>query len=111
MAKKFNISGKYLNFVNIVLNKLAAELLKRSNINEHLINLKRDKQPLYGLIYSFKLVELKTLKTYIKTNLANNFIRPFKSPTRAIILFIKMLDGRYHLCENYLEFNDLSVKN
>lgn len=31
------------------------------------------KQPLYGPIYSLKLVELETLKTYIKTNLARGW--------------------------------------
>lgn len=35
-----------------------------------------NQQPLYRSIYSLKLLELKTLKTYIKTNLFDGFIKP-----------------------------------
>ena len=51
-------------------------------MNEHAIKLEKDKQLLFGPIYSLGPVELETLKTYIKTNLANGFIQPFKSPAR-----------------------------
>lgn len=49
-------------------------LPKYTKINIYAINLKKSKQPLYGPIYSLELVELNTLKTYIKTNLAKDFI-------------------------------------
>ena len=52
------------------------------------MELQKSEQPLYELIYSLNLVELKTLKTYIKTNLANNFIWLLKSPSGVFILFI-----------------------
>ena len=54
----------------------------------------KGKEPSYGPIYSLGLIELKTLKTYINTNLANSFIYPSKSPTSAFILFIYKPDGR-----------------
>ena len=57
-------------------------------MNKHAIELEKDKQSSFGPIYSLVLVELETLKTYIKTNLANNFIRLFKSPARAFIFLI-----------------------
>lgn len=38
-------------------------------------------------------MELKTLKTYIKTELANDFIYPSKFPASASILFDRKLDG------------------
>ena len=38
-------------------------------------------------------MELKMLKTYIKNNLTNSFIRPSKSPIGAFIFFDKKLDG------------------
>ena len=44
-------------------------------------------QPLFRLIYSLKLVKLKMLKTYIITNLANNFIQPFKPFVKIFIIF------------------------
>ena len=65
----------------------AAELPEYTGINDHAIELKKGKQPFFGLIYSLGPVELETLKTYIETNLANGFIWPSKSPIGALILF------------------------
>lgn len=44
------------------------------SLNDHTIELEEGKQPLFGQIYSLKLVKLEILKIYIKTNLTNNFI-------------------------------------
>ena len=49
-------------------------LLERTELNEHAINLEDGKQPSYGQIYSLGLVELETLKTYIKTHMKTGFI-------------------------------------
>lgn len=51
---------------------------KLTNINNYAINLIKNKQILYGLIYSLELIELKPLKTYIEINLVNRFIWPSK---------------------------------
>lgn len=67
--------------------KLAIKLLKNIYINEYTIKLEDDKQPPYRPIYSLELVELKTLKTYIKTYLKTVFIQPSKSLAGAPILF------------------------
>ena len=56
-------------------------------------------------------MELETLKIYIKTNLANGFIRPSKSPAGALILFDKKPDGSFRLCVNYRGFNNIIIKN
>lgn len=53
---------------------LAAILLKHTKINNYTINLIKNKQLFYKLIYSLEIVKLKTLKTYIKTNLAHIII-------------------------------------
>ena len=66
-------------FTNTLENlDFAIKLLEQNKINEHFINLLGDKQVHYSLIYSLRLVKLKILKTYIKTNLTNSFIRFFK---------------------------------
>ncbi len=80
-------------------------------INNHAIKLVDDWQPPYGAIYSLGPVELKTLKTYIKNNLANVFIRPSKSFTRAPILFDKKPDSSLRLCVDYRGLNNLTIKN
>ena len=101
IAKKVTVPAKYINFANIFSKKLAKILLERTGINEHAIELVDNKQPPYRPIYSLGPVELKTLKIYIKTNLANGFIQPSKSPAGAPIIFIQKPNGSLRLYVNY----------
>ena len=87
------------------------EILENTKINKHAIELEENKQPLFRPIYSLDLVELETLKTYIKTNLANGFIRSSKSLANALILFDQKLDRSLCLCINYWGFNNITIKN
>ncbi len=80
-------------------------------IYDHAIELVDDWQPLYGPIYSLGLVELETLKVYIKNNLANSFIRPSKSLTGASIFFNKNSDRSLQLYIDYRGLNNLIIKN
>ena len=68
------IPAEYSDYSNIFSAKNVAKFPKNTGINKHAIKLKKDKQLLFGPIYSLGLVELEILKTYIKTNLANGFI-------------------------------------
>ena len=90
-----SIAIKYFDFADIFSSELALKLSKHTGINDHPIKLVDDQQSLYGPIYSLEPVELETLKIYIKTNLVNGFIRPFKSLSGAPILFDKKLDGSF----------------
>ena len=105
------ILSRYTDYTNVFFPDSATELSKYTNINNCLINLINDKQPLYDPIYSLRLVELKTLKTYMETNLANGFIKFSKLLTGASILFICKKDGSLRLCVNYQGFNNLTIKN
>ena len=69
--------------------------------NKYTIKLEKDKQPLYRPIYSLRPVKLKTFKTYVKTNLANGFIKASKSPISTLILFVCKFDDSIYLCVNY----------
>ena len=80
-------------------------------MTEHAIELEEGRQPSFGPIYSLEPVELETLKTYIETNLANGFIRPFKSSAEAPILFDKKPDKSLRLCVDYWGLNNLTIKN
>ena len=80
-------------------------------INNHAIKLVNDWQPPYSLIYNLKSVELETLKAYITNNLANIFIKPFKSPAKVPILFDKKPDISLRLYVNYQNLNNLIIKN
>ncbi len=83
------VLSKYANFVDMFSPKLATKLLEYTGTNNYSIELVDDWQLLYGLIHSLAPVELETLKVYIKNNLANGFIRLFKSPAGAPIFFNK----------------------
>ncbi len=105
------VLSEYADFADVFSPKLAAKLSEHTGINVHVIELVDDWQPLYGPIYSLRLVELETLKAYIKNNLASGFIRPFKSPAGAPILFDKKPDGSLRLCVDYRGLNNLTIKN
>ena len=114
IAKKSptKVPAEYSDFTDVLSLDLTFKLPKYSGINNHAIKLiKGCQQPPYGPIYSLKPVELETLKAYIETNLANGFIRPCKSPTRAPILFDQKLDGFLRFSIEYQGLNNLTIKN
>lgn len=84
-----------------ILPGFIAELPEYIGINNQYIKLIDSKQPFYEPIYSLEPMELETLETYIKTNLANDFIRPSKSLVDAPIFFVWKLNKNLHLCVNY----------
>lgn len=68
------ILAKYIDIMNVFLKKIVIEVPKLLGIKKNAIKIKIDKKLFYRLIYSLKLVQLKTLKAYIKINLRNSFI-------------------------------------
>ena len=111
LAKKVTVPAKYLDFTDIFLEKSANVLLEQIEVNKHNIMLKKGKQPLYRPVESLGLVELKTLKTYIKTNLANGFIQASKLPAGPSILFVHKSNTSFGLYVNDQELNNLTIKN
>ena len=105
------VLAKYSNYSNVFLAKNAVELLENTRMNKHTIELKKSKQLPFSPIYSLGPVELETLKTYIKINLANSFIQLSRFPTKASILFDKKLDGSFRFCIDYWGLNNIIIKN
>ena len=105
------VPAEYSDYSDVFSAEHAAELPENTGMNKHAIELEEGKQPPFGPIYSLGPVELETLKTYIKTNLANGFIRPFKSPAGAPILFDRKPDGSLRLCVDYRGLNNITIKN
>ncbi len=68
------ISAKYSDYADVFSLDLAMELSENMGINEHIIELIDEKQPLYGPIYALSSVELEILKTYIEIYLKTRFI-------------------------------------
>ena len=102
---------EYFNYNNVFSVENVAKLPENTRINEHAIKLEESKQSFFGPIYSLGPVKLKTLKTYIKTNLANGFILSSKSPAGAPILFNKKPDRSFCLCVDYQGLSNISIKN
>ena len=110
-TKEVSMPTKYLDFADVFLKKPAKILSERTGANKHAIALEQCKEPPYGPIYSLGPVELETFKTYIKTNLANGFMRVSKSPTSAPISFVRKPNGILRLCVNYQGLKNLTIKN
>ena len=105
------VSAEYSDYSNVFSAENAAKLSENTGINGHAIELEESKQPPFRPIYSLGQVELETLKIYIKTNLANGFIWPSKSPAGAPILFNRKPDRSLRLCVDYRGFNNITIKN
>ena len=101
IAKKIIIPVEDSNYANLFLKKSAEVLPEEIDINKYIIKLEKSKQPLYKPIYSLELVELKTLKIYIKTNLTNDFIFLSKSLVGAAILLVCKSNDSFCLCVDY----------
>ena len=105
------IPAEYSDFEDVFFKESATVLPEHTEINTHAIDREEGKQPPYEPIYSLGPVELETLKTYIKINLANDFICPSKSPASIPILFDKKLNGSLCLCVDYRGLNNITIKN
>ena len=95
------VPADYFDYSNVFLAENIVELPKNIGINKHAIKLEGGKQSSFRFIYNLRPVKLETLKTYIKINLANSFIRLSKSSTGAFILFDKKPDGSFRFCVDY----------
>ena len=90
-----SIPIEYSDFAEFFSLEWVSKLLEHTGINNHVIELGDDWPPLYGFIYNLGPVELETLKTYIKTNLANDFNKLSESTVGAPIFFDKKPDRNF----------------
>ncbi len=104
------VFSKYTNFANVFLQKLAIKHPKHTRINDHAIELIDDCQLSYCPFYNLCSVKLETLKIYIKNNLVNDFIKPFKFLAETLIFFNKKLNGSLQLYIDYQGLNNLIIK-
>ena len=109
-TKPVIIPETYKDLKNLFSTKNAGHLPMYKN-HHHAINLVHGKQSHYGPIYSLSKNELSILWAYIDKNLANEFIRPSKSPAYTSILLVLKPDRGLRLCVNYRGLNSLTIKN
>lgn len=72
-----------------------------TGMNKHAIDLELGQQPPYRTIYSLGPVELKILKIYIETKLANRFIQSSMFPVRVHIFLIQKPNKSLYLYVDY----------
>lgn len=111
LAKAVNVFKEYANFLDVFSKKSTVLLSDCLNINKPKIDLKASKQPPSRSIYNLGLIGLKNFKTYIEGNLANKFIRLFKSSAKVYIFFVQKPYKNFCLCINYRSLNYLIIKN
>ena len=80
-----------------VFSKVKVDSLPEHRLYNLKITLEEGTQPPLGLIYSLSTMELEALWTYLDENLASGTIRLSKSPSGALILFVKKKDGSLRL--------------
>ena len=105
------ILPKYADFLNVFLERKALILLEATKLNQHAIKLQKGQQLSCRPIYNIDLVELKTLKTYIKINFANGFIWLLYSFAGAHIFFVRKSDNKLRLYVDYRGLNNFMIKN
>jgi len=94
-----------------VFSKAKAEVLPPHRSIDHVIALEPSYKLPYRRIYNLSEVELRTLKAYIETNLANGFMQRSSLLVAAPILFVKKKDGGLRLCVDYRALNSGTIKN
>ena len=103
--------AEYSNYNNVYSAEYIAKFSQYNGINDYDIKLEEDKQSFFGPIYSLGPIKLKTLKTYIKTNLANGFICLSKSLTGVPIFYDRKPNSSFGLYVDYQDLNNLTIKN
>nr|GEX20021.1 putative reverse transcriptase domain-containing protein [Tanacetum cinerariifolium] len=61
--------------------------------------------------YRLVPTEMQELSNQLKELQEKGFIRPSSSPWGAPVLFVKKKDGSFHMCIDYQELNELTIKN
>ena len=105
-----NMPKEYQEFQGM-FKKEANEKLPKHRDWDHEILLKGGKKPTYEPIYALSETELKALREYLDKNLKKEFIRPFTSPARYLILFVPKKNRKLWLCVNYRQPNAIIIKN
>ena len=100
----------YHDYLDVFSEERANTLPPHREYDMH-IQLEQGKKPPWGKLYGHSAVELAAMDTYLKTNLANGFIRPSRSPAAAPVMFVKKLDGGLRLVIDFRGINAVTVKN
>ena len=94
-----------------VFDKVTANELSNSALQDHVIVLAGTKTLPFGLLYNLSTNKLKAHWDYISNNLAKSFVQQSAWQARALILFVKKKESTLCLFVDYKGLNCLITKN
>ena len=103
------LPSQYADFAD-VFDKACADELPDHTQHDLAIEIEDDKFSPFGLTYDHSRLELEALREYINEMLAKEFIRFFKSLSRAPVLFTKKNNGGLRICINFCSLNAITKK-
>lgn len=103
---------KHLHEFGEVFSKKKSEWMPIRKPYDHGIDfVKGTNLPRPSKLYPLSPKERNSLDEWIDKELRKGYISKSKSPVAAPVFFVKKHDGGLHLCMDYRELNDITVKN
>lgn len=102
--------AKYFDYADI-FDKRQVDVLSKHNQYDFAIKIEKDQILPFGSIYNHSKLELEVFYKYINDMLKNKLIIPFKSPSKASVLFTKKNNGGLCLCIDFCGLNAMTKKN
>jgi len=79
--------------------------------HDHHIPLEEEETPPYEPLRPLNEEKMKALKEYLEVNEKWGWIRASTSPSGMPIHFVMKKDGELHLCVNYRQLNEITIKD
>ena len=91
--------------------KILSDSLNMHDQMKHFINLMKSKMSCIKSIYKMTQDEFIAIRNYLDSMLKKKWIHSSSSSAEASVLFVKKLNESLHLCMNYRNLNEITVKN
>ncbi len=94
-----------------VFSEILSDSLNMHDQMKYFINLMKSKMSCIESIYKITQDEFTAIWDYLNSALKKKWIYSSSSFAKASVLFIKKLNKSLHLCMNYHDLNEITVKN
>ncbi len=94
-----------------VFSEILSDSLNMHDQMKHFIDLMKSKMSCIESIYKMTQDELAVIQDYLDSALKKKWIHLSSNSAEASVLFVKKLNESLHLCMNYRDLNEITVKN
>jgi len=94
-----------------VFSEILSDSLNTHDQMKHFIDLMKNKMSCIESIYKMTWDELAAIRDYLDSALKKKWIYSSSNSAKASVLFVKKLNESLHLCMNYHDLNEITVKN